>query len=311
MHENAVSLYNILIGDNFMIILEAIDPKSPAKMLVASLEHYDAKYGVRLTIHDCRGVLYFPNGDPLFPGRGMHMHPYCITGRYEIPGWNKQCHEECMVRTENRAHRLKTPFIRECWKGVTELVVPIVRQDSVMLIFYAGVFRSPAAVPPADLRESWENLPVADHELLKKMALELQIFGQGILYYTEFYRDRAGASREKSAMIRRFVEDHAHEQITLANLAKALNLSRPHTCHMVKFHFGKSFHALLCDTRMERARNLLRSTEMPIKMIASVVGFSNEFYFSRIFTRECGIPPGEYRKSHSPASSLVALSNPL
>ncbi len=301
MNKNVISLYNIITDGNFMIILDPIDPKSPVKTLAASLEHYEAKHGIRLTIHDCRGVLYFPGGEPFFPGRSMHMHPYCITGRYEISGWNKQCHEECMIRTENRAHRLKAPFIRECWKGVTELVVPIERQGSVGLIFYAGVFRAADTAPPenlpAGLHEIWKNLAAADQELLKDMALELQIFGQGILHYTELCRSQAGTSPDKSAMIRRFVEDHAHEQITLADLAGALHLSHTHTCHLVKFHFGKSFHAMLCDTRMARARNLLRSTEMPIKMIASVVGFSNEFYFSRIFTRECGQPPGAYRKN--------------
>ncbi len=301
MHKNAILLYNIIIDGNFMTILDAIEPKSPVKMLAASLEHYEAKYGARLTIHDCRGVLYFPDGKPFFPGRGMHMHPYCITGRYEVPGWNKQCHEECMIRTENRAHRLKSPFIRECWKGVTELVVPIERQDSVVLIFYAGVFRPADIAPPEnlplELHEIREHLASVDRELLENMALELQIFGQGLLHYTELYRSRAGVSPEKPAIIRRFIEDHAHEQITLSDLARALHLSRTHTCHLVKFHFGKSFHAMLCDARMARACNLLRSTEMPIKMIAAAVGFSNEFYFSRIFTRECGQPPGAYRKN--------------
>lgn len=113
-------------------------------------------------------------------------------------------------------------------------------------------------------------------------------------------------------MIRRFVEDHAHKQVSLADLARAMNLSATHTCHLVKFHFGKSFHALLCDTRMARARNLLRSTDMPIKMVAAVVGFDNEFYFNRIFARECGMPPGEFRKKiiHERESMPAAVFNP-
>ena len=50
--------------------------------------------------------------------------------------------------------------------------------------------------------------------------------------------------------------------------------------------------------RMTRARNLLLSTEYPLKTIAQATGFSNEFYFSRCFRDFYGMPPGEYRRKN-------------
>ena len=56
------------------------------------------------------------------------------------------------------------------------------------------------------------------------------------------------------------------------------------------------FHVLLLEERLTRACNLLRTTEMPLKAVAAAVGFSNEFYFNRLFAREYGRPPGEFRR---------------
>lgn len=231
----------------------------------------------------------------------MHIHPYCITGRFETPGWNRRCHEECMLRAEAAADRLRRPFLHSCWKGVTELIVPLERNGSLALLLYAGAFRTPGAELPEELpeplRQLYAGLPLPGENLGNELALELQLFGQGLLHYADLCRNRTGAPLERSNQIRRFLEDHAHEEAGLAELAEALHLSVTYTCHLVKYHFGKPFHTLLREERIRRACNLLHSTELPLKAVAAAVGFRNEFYFNRLFTRVCGIPPGEFRKS--------------
>lgn len=283
-----------------MINYSAIDPDFPGEKLLAGLRAVEARYGIHLTLHDCRGLLCHANGRPFFPDRCMHMHPYCITGRFEMPGWNRRCHEECKLRVEANADRLRRPFLHHCWKGVTELVVPLERNGLPVLLLYAGVFRTSGAELPEDLtpelRARFETLPPPDEKLGENLALELQLIGQGMLHYAGLSRNRAGFPQERSNQIRRFLEDHAHEDIALSDLAAAMHLSTTHCCHVVKYHFGQPFHTLLRQERIRRARNLLYSTEMPLKEIAAAVGFHNEFYFNREFSRVCGIPPGECRK---------------
>ena len=111
MQKKAVSLYKIALYRKFMITFEAIDAASPGKSLAAALQAFERKHGVHLTLHDCRGIFYHADGTPFFPGRYMHIHPYCITGRFETPGWNRRCHEECMLRAEAAADRLRRPFL--------------------------------------------------------------------------------------------------------------------------------------------------------------------------------------------------------
>ena len=189
---------------------------------------------------------------------------------------------------------------------MTELIVPLERNGSPVLLLYAGVFRTPGVTPPDDLtpelRTLFETLPSPDELLDENLALELQLLGQGILYYADLCRHRAGAPQGQSNQIRRFLEEHAHENVGLAELAAAMHLSPSHCCHVVKYHFGRPFHTLLRQERIRRARNLLESTKMPLKEVAAAVGFSNEFYFNREFTRECGVTPGEFRKRRNGSS---------
>ena len=52
--------------------------------------------------------------------------------------------------------------------------------------------------------------------------------------------------------------------------------------------------------RINRAKKLLRATPyQPIDSIATGCGFSDEFYFSRVFKKQTGVSPREYRKRHS------------
>jgi AraC-like DNA-binding protein len=48
---------------------------------------------------------------------------------------------------------------------------------------------------------------------------------------------------------------------------------------------------------MERAEDLLRATDMGIRMVALHSGYPDQFYFSRIFTKTHNLTPSEYREA--------------
>ncbi len=49
------------------------------------------------------------------------------------------------------------------------------------------------------------------------------------------------------------------------------------------------------ERRLERASELLVSTDHSIDRIAELSGFANRYYFTRVFTQRMGLPPGRYR----------------
>ncbi|MBT2689466.1 DNA-binding response regulator [Bacillus sp. ISL-47] len=65
---------------------------------------------------------------------------------------------------------------------------------------------------------------------------------------------------------------------------------------------GKSFRELLNETRIRQSAKLLIESEMSIKEIAAVCGFSNQQYFNKVFSKIKGMPPNQFRKSMQKAS---------
>jgi len=77
-------------------------------------------------------------------------------------------------------------------------------------------------------------------------------------------------------------------------------LSPSRTSHVLKEEFGKNFNELLNSARIKRACDLLLTTQMSIKRIAALSGFSNEYYFNRVFKQHTKLPPGVFRKRFYP-----------
>jgi AraC-like DNA-binding protein len=94
---------------------------------------------------------------------------------------------------------------------------------------------------------------------------------------------------------RRFIEQHAFEDIALSDIAASINVS-PFTClRQFKATTGVTPHQYLSQLRLERAQELLKERGLTIGQIGSRVGIRDRFYFTRWFSREVGIPPGKYR----------------
>lgn len=61
---------------------------------------------------------------------------------------------------------------------------------------------------------------------------------------------------------------------------------------------GRSPGRFLQNTRIENAKLLLQNREYSMEIIANMVGYSNANYFCKVFRRETGESPGEYRMQH-------------
>ena len=173
------------------VFLDKFDPGSPGSYLAEAIYAAERLFGVTITIHDHRALLFDADGKPLLPGRDHHTHPYCRAGRYAVPEWNRSCLAECAFQAESAALCELRPFLHHCWKGVTELVVPVERGRTPVLIFYAGAFRGPGA-PPAGFEAAHAALPPADEKsvsdlarLLTLVALHCWLLGSALPTYAK------------------------------------------------------------------------------------------------------------------------------
>lgn len=93
-----------------------------------------------------------------------------------------------------------------------------------------------------------------------------------------------------------YMRQHLHEPIGRDDVAGACHLSPCHFSRVFRAETGQRFSDALNRMRVERATELLAAAEMPLAQIALRCGFSGQSYFTKVFRRHVGAPPGQYRR---------------
>ena len=94
------------------------------------------------------------------------------------------------------------------------------------------------------------------------------------------------------------IAEHAAEIIDFEGLSTSLGLPYRTFRHVFGKETGTSPHQYQLEIRLARAKNLLRSTEMPVAEIAETLGFNSTWYFSHFFQKRARTSPAAYRKRH-------------
>ncbi len=105
----------------------------------------------------------------------------------------------------------------------------------------------------------------------------------------------SNASKIEQAV--QLIDKHACEGITVQEVANDLGLSRIAFTREFSQTFGRSPGEAIQGKRLDRAREWLHSSDLPISRIAQMCGFEHDSSFYRFFERKLGLTPGEYRDS--------------
>jgi LacI family transcriptional regulator len=103
--------------------------------------------------------------------------------------------------------------------------------------------------------------------------------------------------REIAASMR-FIREHACDGITVEEVLKAVPLSRRILERRFRKVTGRTPHQEILRLRLERVKQLLGETELPLERIAGLAGFAHPEYMNVAFKRELGNTPGRYRAEH-------------
>ena len=266
-----------------------------------AIKAMEKAFNVSISLHDMRGTICHPGGKPALPERHKHRHPCCLLGRDVHSAWDEECFKTCFSKSEMDAAKDWRPFQKKCWKGLTELVVPLIAGNRHRLTIYAGAFRETGSQVPKRLARNkayerlFDELPeLPGRKRLAEMGRAISFFGRGLLGY--LYDIDATPDISRGAVVRAFIDENAHRTLFLKDLAEHLHLSPSRTSHAVMENTGMSFQELLLKTRIERAVVLLERSRDSLSEIASRLGFKNEFYFNRAFKKLQGTPPGRFRR---------------
>jgi YesN/AraC family two-component response regulator len=109
---------------------------------------------------------------------------------------------------------------------------------------------------------------------------------------------RGDPASRRAADIRRCVaERYADAELSTESVCAELGMSRSYLCKIMKKAIGKGFVEYLAGYRVERAKELLRSTDKKLSEIAELVGYTDQRYFGAVFKRETGMTTTEFREA--------------
>ncbi len=95
--------------------------------------------------------------------------------------------------------------------------------------------------------------------------------------------------------IKSYISEHLSEKLTLGDIAAAVHLTPEYCCSLFKKHTGKTVFDYILHQRIDTARRLITMGDLPLRQIASEMGFTDYNYFSRTFKRITGVTPSVYK----------------
>ncbi|NMB11288.1 MAG: helix-turn-helix transcriptional regulator [Firmicutes bacterium] len=101
-----------------------------------------------------------------------------------------------------------------------------------------------------------------------------------------------------------YMRDNLDQVIRIDDIAGHVGLSPKYLCYRFKQTTGQTLMDYLTDLRIKRAKRLLANGSQKVRDVASAVGYRDEGYFSRVFSKRVGLPPGRFRSQFEDRDSL-------
>ena len=124
----------------------------------------------------------------------------------------------------------------------------------------------------------------------------LEVTEDNIKEYEAFLDRSMSSSRNEVAAVKNYIYQHYEEDLNLEMLAEKVYLSSGYLSFIFKKETGMNLNRYIRVFRMEKAKELLCSTNMKVAQVSEHVGFANVSYFCRSFREYYGSSPESYRK---------------
>lgn len=225
------------------------------------------------------------------------------------------------LRTSQRLARLASnqPATITCASGLSETAVPVRVHDRLLGFLQTGqVFSKPPTEGlferTARVLQQWDvaarkehlrraffetrTLTPVQHEsvvvLLSIFSQHLSIVGGQITVW------KGNSEPPVIARAKSYIIEHQSEDLSLGQVARAVNASSFYFCKLFKKSTGINFIDYVSRLRIGKAKNLLLNPNCLISEIAFEVGFQSLTHFNRVFKKITGLSPSRYRRQLPP-----------
>jgi len=231
-----------------------------------------------------------------------------------VAGKSKACAVCLQLQDKLVNAAMEAPATLVCEAGLSDTAVPVRLGEKVVGFLQTGqVFRKKPTenqfkrvltltrewgidIRDRELRDAYFGTRVVSPRQHESVVRLLSIFSE----HLSMLSNQLVVQQENSEppVIRRakeFINEHQTEDLTLGQVAKAVNTSTFYFCKMFKKATGINFTDYLSRVRIEKSKNLLLNPNLRISEIAFEVGFQSLTHFNRVFKKVLGQSPTEYR----------------
>lgn len=149
----------------------------------------------------------------------------------------------------------------------------------------------------SSLKEALAKIPVLETQEINAFCKIMTVCAEYLTLSNAVETPRGNLAES----IKQYIAKNYAQKISINGLCAHFHYSKSTVISAFENAFGISINRFLTQTRIEQAKKLLASTDASVYHIAVACGFPDQSYFSRVFTRETGLPPGKYRKQGSEA----------
>jgi AraC-like DNA-binding protein/ligand-binding sensor protein len=237
-------------------------------------------------------------------------NPFCII----MSESNRAC-AACLETQQKIAEQVGCgPRTVKCFAGLCDTGVPVSVGDELLGFLQTGqiFLQKPTKTQfsrtvkqladwgwKVDLRkleEAYFQTRVISPKQYESVVHLLTIFAQHLaLVSNQLLVHNANSEPPAITKAKQFIQEHQADEISLGDVAKAVNTSTFYFCKMFKKATGLTFTEYLGRVRVEKAKSLLLSPHARVSEVAFEVGFQSLSQFNRVFKRITGLSPSEYR----------------
>lgn len=197
---------------------------------------------------------------------------------------------------------------RYCHAGLIDTAVPIKFKDTILgYMMFGQIADKPSSeITPAlkklsenldmdcdYLHSLYEELETHDAEKIDSIANILKMATR-YLWLSEYIKIGYDTTASK---IDDYIRTHLKDELSVKTLCSVFNISKNRLYDISHEWFGTSIGEYITNTRIEEAKRLLNTTDLPINQICTAVGIKDYNYFTKFFKSAVGVPPLKYRKT--------------
>ena len=231
-------------------------------------------------------------------------HPFCAAVNESAVE-----HERC-IECDRIACRIalekKQTHIYKCRYGLTEAVSPLYNFGTLTGFLMMGQIAvsddecQAAAARLAELigkadeaARLAESIPRAMPDRIKSYVRIMTICAQYLTLSNAIPSARPGVAEQA----KRYIKENLSRKFGIGDICDHIKCSKSTLLNAFRSEYGTTVNVYITEERLRRAVHLLSEGEKSISEIASDVGFSDQSYFSKVFSARYGIPPSEYRSN--------------